>query len=137
MATSKELLTSQQFAERAAVSSSTVSKWLREGKIKGIKQGGKWMISADQLPRKTASQRTVADKKSAVKPKTVVSEKPAGVKHQPGYSVEQFSQLTYLTPFGVERYLKEGRLNGAKDSSGKWIVDAANLEKGDIKRLVR
>lgn len=45
--------------------------------------------------------------------------------------------MTYLTPFGVERYLKEGRLSGTRSASGQWQVDGVNLDKGDIQRLVR
>lgn len=133
MATSNDMLTTQQFAEKASVSASTVSKWLRSGKIKGEKEGRKWMISADQLPQVSASQEPAA----GTKPTALASAAQAKAGNTKGYSIEQFSEITYLTPLGVERYLKEGRLSGTRETSGKWVVDAANLEKSDIKHLVR
>ena len=137
MTTSNHMFTTQQFAERASVSPSTVSKWLRDGKIKGIKKGGKWMISADQLPVPTSVEKESTIAAPAAKNETAAAHKPVAAKPQNGYSLEQFSQITYLTPYGVERYLKEGRLKGARDTSGKWVVDASNLERSDIKHLVR
>lgn len=137
MTTSNHMLTTQQFAQRASVSASTVSKWLRDGKIKGIKEGGKWMISADQLPGQASPEKETAIAAPAAKSKTTAAQKPAAANPQKGYSLEQFSQITYLTPYGVERYLKEGRLSGTRDASGKWVVDASNLERSDIKHLVR
>jgi len=137
MTTSNHMFTTQQFAERASVSPSTVSKWLRDGKIKGIKKGGKWMISADQVPVQTSPEKESTIAAPAAERKTATPQKPAAANPQKGYSLEQFSQITYLTPYGVERYLKEGRLSGARDASGKWVVDASNLEKSDIKHLVR
>jgi len=131
MTTSNHMLTTQQFAERASVSASTVSKWLRDGKIKGIKKGGKWMISSDQLPGQASLEKETAIAAPAAKSETTAANP------QKGYPLEQFSQITYLTPYGVERYLKEGRLSGTRDASGKWIVDASNLERSDIKHLVR
>lgn len=128
MSTSSEMLTTQQFAEKASVSTSTVSKWLREGKIEGVKEGRKWMIPPEELSKATDTQQATPRKEKAAAPKT---------DSKKGYSIEQFSELTYLTPLGVERYLKEGRLSGTRESSGKWVIDAANLEKSDIKRLVR
>lgn len=133
MATSNDMLTTQQFAEKASVSSSTVSKWLRSGKLKGVKEGRKWMISADQLSQ-IGDAGSPTDKAKQPPTASTGSVKSGGKK---GYSIKQFSEITYLTPFGVERFLKDGRLSGVRESSGSWIVDAANLEKSDIKRLVR
>jgi len=133
MAASNDMLTTQQFAEKASVSASTVSKWLRTGKIKGVKEGRKWMISANQLSQVTDSQEPTAK----TKPTAAASTAPAKTGNKKGYSIEQFSEITYLTPLGVRRYLKEGRLIGTQESAGNWVVDAANLEKSDIKHLVR
>ena len=132
MAASNDMLTTQQFAEKASVSASTVSKWLRAGKINGVKEGRKWMISADQLSQVSASQEPT----TKTKPTDAASTAPAKAGKK-GYSIEQFSEITYLTPLGVERYLKEGRLSGTRETSGEWVVDKANLEKSDIKHLVR
>ena len=53
------------------------------------------------------------------------------------YSVAEFAALTYLTEFGVQQWLKQGRISGRQVSGGEWQVDAANLEVPDVKRLVR
>ncbi len=138
MSASQEMLTSQKFAERAGVSPSTVSKWLKSGKVKGVKQSGKWMISADQLT-------AVAPAQSAAPAATPVASKPIAAaantsKSAPAqrtYSIEEFSAKTYLTVYGVERFLKEGRLTGRKDEAGKWSVDHGNMERPDIQHLIR
>ncbi len=131
MPTSQGLLTTQQFALKSGASSSTISKWLRSGKLKGEKISGKWMISPDQLAHVTAAAPPTHNEASAA-PKTAADQ---GATHT--YSVDEFSALTYLTAFGVERYLKEGRLTGSRDNSGKWRIHATNLEHPHIRRLVR
>jgi excisionase family DNA binding protein len=134
----KGLMTSQQFAEHAGISPSTVSKWLRSGKVKGVKQGGKWMISADQLVKAVPTQTDIkaatpaAGKKS---PPVINAPKPTSAPR--AFSIEEFSAMSYLTPYGVERYLKEGRLTGKKDGSGRWVVDQTNVERTEIQRLLR
>lgn len=132
------LLTSQEFAKQAGVSTSTVSKWLRSGKIKGSKEGGKWMISASQLSLAAASDET-ADQTAPAVITTAKKEMAAPVKKESksSFSVDEFSALTYLTPFGVERFLREGRLTGLKSDTGQWQVDGSNLEKPDIQHLLR
>lgn len=133
----KDFLTTQQFAQQAGMSASTVSKWLRSGKINGEKQSGKWMIPADELGRiasASKSKTTPAQPPAAAK----ADSKPVGVKSSgQSYSLEEFSALTYLTPFGVEKWLKQGRLKGSRDSSGQWRIDKSNLEIDDVRRLVR
>jgi len=130
MSDAKSPLTAQQFADQTGVSSSTVQKWLRTGKIQGIKQNGKWMISAEQLsPTLSAGQaESVVDKENAP---------AAEFARASDYSIEEFSTLTYLTLEGVEKYLKEGRLSGARDTSGNWRVDQRNLNMPAIRHLVR
>ena len=137
MATSNDMLTTQQFAEKASVSASTVSKWLRERKIEGVKQGRKWMISVEQLSKMTATGKAASKTQPAAKASAAAPATRSAGENGKGYSIDQFSEMTYLTPFGVERYLKEGRLTGSRDSSGEWIIDADNLDRGDIKHLVR
>lgn len=126
-----KVISTQEFAKKAGVSASTVSKWIRAGKVEGTKQGGKWMLCEDQLekvaPLSTSSQKTI---KSTVD----VERKKSNSK---GYTTEEFSNITYLTPFGVERYLKEGKLIGNKNASGQWEVDASNIEKKEFKHLIR
>lgn len=96
------------------------------------------MISADQLPQAAASPTEVKPPQTSSaniekKPPVTIDKITKSNK----YSIEEFSSMTYLTPFGVERFLKEGRLSGCKDASGQWQVDGSNLDREDIQRLVR
>lgn len=137
MSSSQEFLTTQEFAQKTGVSTSTVSKWLRTDKIKGRKKSGKWMIPADEISKVTAPPKDQAQKtpKPDVGKPTAESSKPkAGAK---AYTVKEFSDMTYLTEFGVQKWLNEGRLIAAKGESGQPMVDSSNLEVPDIKRLIR
>ena len=148
MAKKSELLTSAEFAKKAGLKTAAVSKLIREGKIKAVKQSGKWMIDPDQLnaaaaaksakpaAKKKATKPT--PKKAAVKAKettTPTADKPtAGAKT---FSISEFAGMTYLTEKGVAEWLKIGRLSGSQDAQGAWRIDAANLEAPGMKRLVR
>jgi len=46
-----KLLKPEQAAELMAVSVRTVKKWLREGKLKGLKVGGMWRITEPDVRR--------------------------------------------------------------------------------------
>lgn len=141
MAKNQKLLTTKAFSEKAGVSAATVSNWLKKGKINGKKEGNRWLIpeselkktdSAKPAPKKKAA---AAKKKPAVKgPKKVLKTSKTG---NAPYTVEAFSKMTFLTTFGVEKWLKEGRLTGGVDASGNKCVDAANLENPLVKRLLR
>lgn len=160
MPKSQQLLTTRQFAEKAGVSSATVSGWIRSGKIKGRKDGNKWLIAEGELkntqsekashstPKVPAQKKNAppskkdakaAKLKPASKPdKTKATEKIA--KSSPSgksFSVDEFSEMTYLTVYGVKQWLKEGRIAGAADASGQMRIDASNLENALVKRLVR
>jgi predicted site-specific integrase-resolvase len=137
MSSSQEFLTTQEFAQKTGVSTSTVSKWLRTDKIKGQKKSGKWMIPADEISKVTTPPKDQAQKtqtQSAGKPAAETSKPKADAK---AYTVKEFSDMTYLTEFGVQKWLKQGRLIAAKGESGQPMVDSSNLEAPDIKRLVR
>jgi hypothetical protein len=82
-------------------------------------------------PKKTA--KPAAAKKSAPPQKTKPAKVPAGK----GIPLDEFVSMTYLTASGVKKWLKQGRLTGSQDGSGQWMIDAANLEVPDVKRLVR
>lgn len=141
MSNSKDFLTTQQFAKKAGVSANTVSKWIRGGKIEAEKKGGKWLIPAAEVDKAVArSPKMIPPNKAAAAP---AQKKPdtaqpslskAGAK---SYSIKEFSSLTYLTEFGVEKWLKEGRLIPARDASGQPRVDASSLDVPAVKRLVR
>ena len=51
--------------------------------------------------------------------------------------MEEFSRLTFLTPAGVVKYLKQGILSGNQAEDGQWEVGADNLENGRIQHLIR
>ena len=127
-------LSTREFAEKAGVSPSTVSKWLRSGKIEGQKKNRRWLVSADELSKVLPGpdRTTSSAPKSEVQPNS--STPTASGKVIP---VEQFSAMTYLTEFGVQKWLKAGRLVGGVDAAGKPGVDAVNLELPLIKRLLR
>ena len=64
MAKKTEHISTSEFSSLSGLSVSQVSKLLREGKIKGVKESGKWMISRSQLKLK-AVQEMVKSKNPA------------------------------------------------------------------------
>lgn len=156
MAKPKKMLTTKDFSQKAGVSTTTVSGWLKKGKITGKKEGNKWLIpeselkktggakSAPSSSRKTGSSKTKAKATPTKKKGTAKKTKPAKMapkkKKSAGgksLSVSEFSAMTYLTESGVEKWLKEGRLTGSIDASGKITIDASNLEDTMVNRLLR
>ena len=136
MTKSDALLTTREFAQKAGVSAGTVSKWLRKGTINGEKNSGKWLIAAAELSK-------LAQNPDNTSP---TSEQPASLPHAgspeagaegTSYSIQEFSDMTYLTPWGVQQWLKEGRLKKIVDAEGQLRVDGFNLDNPDIKRLLR
>jgi hypothetical protein len=162
MAPKMKFLSTLDFSRLTGIPVSAVAKLIREGKIKGKKASGKWKIAESQLKlkaikelsqaRKQKKALTIDDdaKKPAVqtprpsqgKMKKAAAQKPAdpAKKSEPAakdYSVSEFSQMTYLTDFGVEEFLKRGRLKGKRDEAGNWRVFADNLKNPSIRHLVR
>jgi excisionase family DNA binding protein len=133
MPPSSNLLTTRQYADLAGVSTATISKWIRSGKLKAEKIGNKWMLPAGQLEQKKAAAP------QASSPPLKASQTPSGSGPigNTSYTVAEFSAMTYLTEFGVTQWLKQGRLAGTRDETGQWRVEAANLEKSDVQRLLR
>jgi hypothetical protein len=109
------------------------------------------MISPDQLNAKAVKKALKPDKPSpkkkttTPKPKKATAEakkspepkaeKPTAAKKS--FSIAEFVQMTYLTEKGVSAWLKSGQLAGQQNDKGDWRIDAANLEKPNVKRLVR
>ena len=151
MAKKSEMLTSSEFSTKTGIPASTVSKLIRDGKIKAVKKSGKWMIDPSQLKVKAVAKASKNNKPSAKKkpakpaPKKAAAKtkKPtAGEDKKPAvakkaYSIAEFADITYLTEKGVTEWLKTGRLTGQQDASGDWRIDAANLEVPNVRRLVR
>jgi excisionase family DNA binding protein len=136
-------LTTREFADRTGLSVSTVAQYIRNGKIKGEKAAGRWRISEDQLVRfkkgrpdnaETKTHRRAGGSGPAEEKRADTPENSPG---QKTYSVDEFSRLTFLTPFGVRKYLKEGILSGTQDANGEWRIAAENLKSGRIRHLIR
>jgi hypothetical protein len=134
MHTAQLFLSAQEFARQAGINPSTVTKWLRSGKLKGRKEGSKWLVSADQLPAQppSAPASQPASPSDATQTRSVDS-----ATIDASYSIDEFSGMTYLTAFGVQKWLKEGRLKGVLDASGQWRVNGANLQDPKFQRLIR
>jgi hypothetical protein len=134
-------LTTREFAERTGLSVSTVSQYLRDGKIEGKKESGRWMIPEDQITRLETGDSGASSppgeektEKPAPAPEPKSAASGAGKK---SYSVEEFSRLTFLTPEGVVKYLKEGILRGDAGEDGQWRVAGDSLENTRIQHLIR
>jgi len=141
MAKKDQYLTTGEFASKAGIPASSVTKLIKEGKIMAEKKSGKWMISPDQLKALPVqdSKKPAKKKVPVKKPAAAKKDKPARANTTAGkmYTVAEFAGLTYLTEFGVKEWLKQGRLCGRQVAGGEWEIDAANLELPGVKRLVR
>jgi len=131
MGPNETLLTTKEFASRSGLTTSQVTKMLREKKIKGEKQSGRWMIPASELASGSDARATAKPKKASAMKTTPSSGSPKT------YSVSEFSQLTYLTEAGVIQWLKKGRLQGNQAADGQWVIDAASLQLPGTKHLLR
>lgn len=136
MPKSNTSLTTREFAQKAGVSTGTVSKWLRQGTIIGEKNGGKWSISSAELSKVTQGPGEPPPPTVRPAPQTPAASTNTNSKGK-SYTIQEFSDMTYLTLWGVEKWLKEGRLIKAMDADGQIRVDGSNLDKQDIKRLLR
>jgi len=131
MGQNEPLLTTKEFASRSGLSVSHVTKMLREKKLEGHKESGKWMIPAGAL-KDAGETPAPAEPQKAPPAKTAP---PSSAAHS--MSVSEFSAKTYLTETGVIRWLKKGRLKGTLTSGGEWQVDAASLDLPAVKHLLR
>ena len=142
MAKESLTLTSREFSDKTGIPVATVNRLLREGKIKGAKASGKWLIDRGELSAKAVQALSkTADRPVSSKPAPKSIEKK-GKKRQPKptdktYSVAEFSSLTYLTEGGVVEYIKKGRLKGVKDEQGNWQLSHENLQNPHIHHLIR
>jgi phage antirepressor YoqD-like protein len=156
MATQTKSMTAGEFAKAAGVSAASISKLIRDGKLKARKEGAKWMISQNQLDAKV-----VRELKRTSKPATPMSAVPVSPAPEPvpvvsapkpvpadqpvpearpaekTYTIAEFAAMTYLTEKGVAEWLRTGRIKGIQKETGEWRVLASNLRVPDISRLVR
>ena len=116
-------ITPKQYAQATGLSVGKVTQMLRDGQLAGAKVRNRWQIPADTLLE-------TPQPPSATAP-------PAGPAPMQRFTVQAFAEMTYLTEAGVEKWLRAGRLDGAKDADGQWYVDAASLERPDVRRLLR
>lgn len=135
-------LTTKEFADRTGLSAATVSQYIRDGKIDGKKESGRWMISESELGRFKKDPVGGGEPKTSPAAKaapveTKPEKKPAPAAGGKTYTVEEFSRLTFLTPSGVLKYLKEGILTGTPGADGQWQISADNLRSERIRHLVR
>jgi hypothetical protein len=149
MAKENQFMSTRDFASQAGMTTQKVSKLIREGKIKAEKKSGKWMILPNQLKGKLSASASKDNKlaaktppsKSATtkKPGMQKKTKPSGKKAAGGksYSLAEFVAMTYLTEYGVKEWLKQGRLTGQQNDTGEWQIDASNLDRPSIQRMVR
>jgi predicted site-specific integrase-resolvase len=130
-------LSTKEFATRTGLAVATITKMLRKGQIKGKKRSGRWMIAEDQLNIKAVvdiGRQSSSSKNRYTPPKTAFVKTASSIKD---YTVGEFSQITYLTEFGVKVWLKLGKIKGYQDEKGQWRVDADSLNMPNIRHLVR
>lgn len=162
MAKKTTMLPPSKFSRMSGIPVATLNKWIRDGKIKGEKQSGRWMIGEDQLKAKAVrefggsrgavsaksaaggkkrtakpARKPLAAAKKTVKPVAPAKDSTKSAAAANAYTVDQFSAMTYLTEFGVREFLKQGRLKGQIDSEGNWKVSADNLQNPLIQHLIR
>lgn len=122
-----KFITPKQYAQAAGLSVAKVTQMLRDGQLTGEKVGNRWQIPVEATPG--AAEAAAA---STASPPSDRAPAPSQ-----GFTVQAFAEMTYLTVQGVEKWLREGRLAGARNAAGQWYVDAANLERPDVRRLLR
>jgi excisionase family DNA binding protein len=153
MATPSKSMTTREFAKATGILAATISKLIREGKLKARKEGQSWMIPQSQLEAKVvrALGKPLKPIKAKTLPKPAVAPVPPpepvlepAVKTRPEdppaektYSVSEFAAMTYLTEKGVSEWLRIGRLHGIRQENGELQVLASNLQVPGISRLVR
>ena len=93
MAPPKKYLTTKEFSSISGVPVSSLRRLLREGRLEATKSSGKWMIPESQLQSEDIQKTEKSAESDPVK-KT--------------YAVEEFAEMTFLTPFGVEQDIPRG-----------------------------
>ena len=135
MAKKSQALSTREFSDMTGISISTVTRLVREGKIKGVKKSGKWLIDRDEINAETVRSlsKTMRITGGFRNGRQVLEirrrSRRKGKKHpsKPAdrtYSVAEFSDLTYLTEKGVEEFLTSGdfRAPGTIRVIGAWVM---------------
>ena len=133
MAEKDSTLTSAEFSQITGIAVSTINLMLRQGRLRGEKRGGRWSIPTAELQSAVVASRNAPA--PAAGPSASPASRPAAASGQ--YDVETFARMTYLTEKGVRQWLKIGRLTGGVDADGKAFVSADNLDRSDLRHLIR
>lgn len=141
MTTQSKSLTTAEFARATGIPSATISKLIRQGRLKARKRSGKWAIPHDQLHAPVVGELSQAPGSPAPRPVSTPEPKPADRREPPAreksFSIAEFAAMTYLTEKGVADWLRSGRLRGVHNEAGELQIPASNLESADISRLMR
>lgn len=128
-------LSTKEFSNITGLPISVITKMLRAGQLIGEKNSGKWVIFKDQRqPISSLNPPHCPGTDKNALPITLVSTSESLNKN---YSISEFSQITYLTEFGVREWLKIGKIKGHMDEKGCWRVDAENLKLPILQHLLR
>lgn len=137
MTSAGNTLSTNEYSKISGLSVSTITKMLRKGELRGQKIGGKWAIDTSETQQFNAGgDQTNNHKQDSVKPATkqTAATKPSD---NDTYDIDTFTRMTYLTEKGVRQWVKNGRLSGSVDDSGNLSVDADNLNRPEIRHLIR
>jgi len=154
--TNEKYMTTKEFSEKTGMSVKMIGKWLRSGRLEGIKEKRKWMIPESELnkinsksePGSNSKKNTQkiskqAEKTVPKKAEKTVSKKADSKKEKTEksakqfYTVKEFSEITFLTEFGVKQWVKKGDLAGKLDKSGQWLISKSNIDIVRKKNLLR
>ncbi len=148
-------MTTREFAKATGIPAATVSKLIRDGKLKAKKEGNSWRIASSQLKAKAVLElekpATPAKGKKAAKPALAPkAARPANVAAaRPAAPLRPVAPATAApapaaapapVPSPTERaytVAESGRLMGRQEAGGQWVVFESNLQVPDISRLVR
>ena len=133
MAENGKMLTTGDFSKMTGIAVSTITQMLRQGNIRGEKRSGKWAIYESELQNRAVVIKKDRGKSSATLGPIFDTPAAAGKT----YDVETFAQKTYLTEKGIRQWLKTGRLSGCTGAGGAVLVDAANLDRPELRHLIR
>lgn len=130
-------LSTNEYSKISGLSVSTISNMLRKGKLQGQKVGGKWAIDESEAQKfQPGGGQTSRCGQNSTMPATKQSA-PLKKSDNQTYDVGTFTRMTYLTELGVRQWIKTGRLSGSVDDGGNLLVDADNLNRPELRHLIR
>ena len=138
MTSAGKTLTTNEYSKISGISVSTITKMLRDGSLKGQKVNGKWAIDANQAqPPQSSTGQPKKKVRQTEPPAANPSTSTQASSGNRAYDVDTFTQMTYLTEKGVRQWVKNGRLTGIVDAKGNVLIDADNLDRPEIRHLIR